>query len=630
MRITGLLLENFQSHARSELHLSPGLTVIAGESDRGKSAIIRALRWLFFNEPRGTEFVRAGESECRVTAVFDDGTRLIRERSVTRNRNRYIISRPGEEERIFEGFGHEIPAEVIALHGVRPVELDADLKLVLNLAGQLDPPFLLADPGGVKARAIGRLHGVHLVDAALRDTVQDIARQQKEAQRLEEEIAGLGEQLKEYDDLPVLAERLHRANRLMSEATAAGDRQAALSSLAQKLTRVTAGIKQAAGELDRLAGVPDRLVRWSQLASLALRLNRLAEAAARRRDTRRQQEDVLARWRATAGAEGGGALLAALVQLARRHGRLRQLQERLTAVRTEKVRHEHVYRHTGRTAEGRRQLAALALQACRRRDLMVLSVRWRRLQEEKSVYINMVEQTGRLMEGTAGLDQLTRLASLSAKEKELGVRLAAVRLEKARQLAVVEKTAGVEPGRARAFVAARLAGKLAELKAYAGRLSPLRVEQYRQEMAYTATGMLDRVNAALSRLADCRRRAAALAGLAGRLAPLAREQALLSGELARTGAVPAGRRKLNELAALPARLELLRGLARRLADARERQERGLVFLAGREEEVAVKTSRYIHCLKEMGRCPTCLAPVDAATIERIASGFRKSRVKESM
>jgi exonuclease SbcC len=51
--ITQLNITNFQSHVKSVLKLSPGINVICGPSDSGKSAIIRGLRWVIENQPTG-------------------------------------------------------------------------------------------------------------------------------------------------------------------------------------------------------------------------------------------------------------------------------------------------------------------------------------------------------------------------------------------------------------------------------------------------------------------------------------------------------------------------------------------------------------------------------------------------
>lgn len=45
--IKKLVVDNFQSHEHTEVEFGPGLNVIVGPSDHGKSALVRALRWLF-------------------------------------------------------------------------------------------------------------------------------------------------------------------------------------------------------------------------------------------------------------------------------------------------------------------------------------------------------------------------------------------------------------------------------------------------------------------------------------------------------------------------------------------------------------------------------------------------------
>ena len=170
-KLRRLTVENFQCHEFTEIDFSPGFNVIIGESDQGKSALLRALKWLLYNEPRGADFIRIGATETRVTVLLTDGCQITRER--TPSRNRYYLLLPGQEENIFAGFGSRVPREIQDALGMGKVKLDEDLERALNLGEQLEPPFLLAETGSVKAKAIGRLYGVHIVDAALRETLRD-------------------------------------------------------------------------------------------------------------------------------------------------------------------------------------------------------------------------------------------------------------------------------------------------------------------------------------------------------------------------------------------------------------------------------------------------------------------------
>ena len=69
--IKSIELQNFQSHVKTIIEpAGPGfLTVITGPSDSGKTAIIRALKWLLYNQPQGAEFTRTGCSMVREMVV---------------------------------------------------------------------------------------------------------------------------------------------------------------------------------------------------------------------------------------------------------------------------------------------------------------------------------------------------------------------------------------------------------------------------------------------------------------------------------------------------------------------------------------------------------------------------------
>lgn len=146
-----MTIENFQSHIKTTIEPAPPgqLTVITGPSDSGKTAILRALRWLFVNEPDGDSFIRASATFARVTAEYEGGGVVVRHRT-SGGTNRYIVN--GEK---FEGFGRSgVPLEVKEITGVRPVKI-GDMELNLNIAEQLSGPFLgssVSAPARAKVR----------------------------------------------------------------------------------------------------------------------------------------------------------------------------------------------------------------------------------------------------------------------------------------------------------------------------------------------------------------------------------------------------------------------------------------------------------------------------------------------
>ncbi|MCG0276065.1 MAG: AAA family ATPase [Thermosediminibacteraceae bacterium] len=212
--IKKLKITNFQSHRDTEIIFDEGLTVILGATDQGKSAIIRALKWVLYNEPRGTDFISVGSNMCRVSLEMDDGTIITRER--THNRNRYILEKDGKKQ-IFEGFGNTVPLEIIKAHGIPKIYLDNDSNCAVNLAEQLDGPFLLSENASIRAKVLGRLIGIHIIDAAQRLTMKDLSDAEQRSKSIKNELEEIKVKLKEYEDLPLLEQKIHSLQQILQK-----------------------------------------------------------------------------------------------------------------------------------------------------------------------------------------------------------------------------------------------------------------------------------------------------------------------------------------------------------------------------------------------------------------------------
>ncbi|QGT99267.1 hypothetical protein SYNTR_0674 [Candidatus Syntrophocurvum alkaliphilum] len=203
---------NFQSHTHTKLNLSSGLNIFVGESDQGKTAIIRAIRWLFFNEPRGSGFIRAGETSCEVTVILNNDVKISRIRDDSKRINRYIIKKPNQEEEIFEKFNKDVPQEVQKELGIYRLWIDKDKEFELNIARQLDSPFLLSETASTRAKVIGRIANLHIIDGAQRDILRDIRGLGRRKNDLENDINNMTETLKEYADLPEQENKINKLN----------------------------------------------------------------------------------------------------------------------------------------------------------------------------------------------------------------------------------------------------------------------------------------------------------------------------------------------------------------------------------------------------------------------------------
>ncbi len=163
-------IQGFQSHFDSTFTLSPGLNVITGPSDAGKTAIIRALRWFAFNEPQGEAFIHvirdnSGEiiqaaDRATVAVEFDNGVEITK----TRRKGKTVYTHseyPDAWEKA------ELPLEIKEVLGLDKQRYGDNFDTCLNFAYQLDPPFLLSETGSVGAKVLGKLAGTEVVDKAI-------------------------------------------------------------------------------------------------------------------------------------------------------------------------------------------------------------------------------------------------------------------------------------------------------------------------------------------------------------------------------------------------------------------------------------------------------------------------------
>lgn len=203
MKIQEVTIEGFQSHVQSTFNLSPGLTVITGPSDAGKTAIIRALRWFAFNEPTGEAFlhtirnpdgsIKQAAEQARVAVTFDDGTVITK----TRRKGKTVYTHSGFPSPWEKA---EVPPEIKETLGLIKQEY-GDFETCLNFAFQLDAPFLLSETASVGAKVLGKLAGTEVVDLAISEVNKKTHQTRNEISYEDKQIGEIDVQLTEYFDL---------------------------------------------------------------------------------------------------------------------------------------------------------------------------------------------------------------------------------------------------------------------------------------------------------------------------------------------------------------------------------------------------------------------------------------------
>ncbi|MDA2014205.1 AAA family ATPase [Bacillus cereus] len=211
LAINEIFVEGFQSHTNSHFNLGNGLNVITGPSDSGKTAIIRAVRWVAFNEPQGEAFVNESVGHATVVIHLDNGIIISKHRRKGKTSYR-IQTDPGDAGSVFEK--SEVPEEVKQLLGITK-QTFGDFVTALNFAFQLEVPFLISETPSSGAKVLGKLAGTEAVDLAVKSVSKDTYAARQERLLAEKEIERLAGNLLEYLDVDDKVQQLKTAESLM-------------------------------------------------------------------------------------------------------------------------------------------------------------------------------------------------------------------------------------------------------------------------------------------------------------------------------------------------------------------------------------------------------------------------------
>jgi len=148
-----LTVENFQIHKKKTVDIPEGQTTyLEGDSDIGKSALMRAIRWLCENKPDGGSFVtfKTPRGTCSTVKLEADGRTVERERG--KSKNTYRLD--GET---FEAFGRSVPEPIAKFLNLSPY--------AFQLQGEV--PFLIGNSATDAAKILSEACGLGVIDTAV-------------------------------------------------------------------------------------------------------------------------------------------------------------------------------------------------------------------------------------------------------------------------------------------------------------------------------------------------------------------------------------------------------------------------------------------------------------------------------
>lgn len=267
--LTSLRLHDFQKHRDLTIQFGQ-VTTIIGPSDAGKSAVLRALRWLCLNRPAGEGYIRFG-TKAAWSRVEVDGTRIVRRRGP--GANLYVL---GEQE--LRAFGSEVPDLIAGLLNLDDV----------NFQGQHDAPFWFSLTPGQVARELNRIVNLERIDRTQRHLQKKLTEarhglgfaKERLAKAVQEQkrLAWVGEASKEWERIEERASTIARVRSTIDGIRDLSRRVRTLESSVNRALEIGEG---AGLELQRIGERQERMRQrekeWADLGKLVKEIERKAD-----------------------------------------------------------------------------------------------------------------------------------------------------------------------------------------------------------------------------------------------------------------------------------------------------------------------------------------------------------------
>lgn len=192
--ISSIAIKHFESHKDTYIELHSGLTVLVGESDEGKSSIIRAFKWNIKNRPQGDSYrnnkldPKKKEDKLKETEVTIDYTPGVVSRvrnGFTSGINEYIVN----EQEPLRALRSDVPDEVKEISRMKSVNIQSQHPN--------EQYFLLADKPGQVAKQFNKVSGLVIMDKAIADINSQVRSCNSKIKMAENEIKDRSEELEE-------------------------------------------------------------------------------------------------------------------------------------------------------------------------------------------------------------------------------------------------------------------------------------------------------------------------------------------------------------------------------------------------------------------------------------------------
>lgn len=207
--IDSIHIQDFQNHQDTNVRLVPGLNIITGSSDSGKSAIVRALELAFFDNFRKCD-VRHKQKNSQVTINFRNGDTYKRTKGDT---NEVEFQYAEQEIQKHSRFSKKFPQEAIDFLGHIPKTSTS----YLPFAGQDEKLFLINLSDEAIGKEISKLLGISDLEDAASNLGSDINKISVDIKKLNTDIETTKKKLEPFENLDSNLEKIEDLKKLSEQ-----------------------------------------------------------------------------------------------------------------------------------------------------------------------------------------------------------------------------------------------------------------------------------------------------------------------------------------------------------------------------------------------------------------------------
>ncbi len=282
MRIRKLILENFGSHARTEVAFSDGINAIIGENGAGKTTILEAIAYALYPRSVGRQedLIRSGSRGMRVQLEFElDGRRYLlireRERGGISSASLYDVT---DGRRLLQRDQSKVNRQIETLLGI---SRETFIQAIYVRQGEIAQ--LLEQTPSKRKELVGRLLGIEMLERIWEELREVISRLDTDLKSIDSEIKGIGDVFRERASLEMerekLLEELQRASR---EEEALNDELRRMKEIMEELERRSVKYRELKAREESLRSMLSELsdqlrVKRERLRQLEHELRRMRE-----------------------------------------------------------------------------------------------------------------------------------------------------------------------------------------------------------------------------------------------------------------------------------------------------------------------------------------------------------------